>query len=626
MPPQITILLVEDEPVVRLATRRKLEHFGYAVVTAENGLSAVQTALSLDQLDLILMDIDLGEGIDGTEAAGRILSSKTLPIVFHTSHAERDMVERVRNITRYGYVLKDSGDFVLQSSIEMALDLFSAHLAQNAATEAYKESESRYRSLFENRHTPMLVIEPETGTIVDANPAASLFYGYQHSQLVSMTIMQINVMTTEEIRSEMERARLELRNHFLFRHRLASGETRSVEVHSGPINYGGKTLLYSIIIDVTARTAAEEALARSEWTYRMLFESIPTGILHFSALGVITEVNAAFVTIVGSKRESLLGLDITTIPDKRIVPYFIEALSGKPSLYHGPYQTITGKKELFVRVRITPLPAGDRCNGGIAVVEDLTDEKHREDEREMIESRLRDEQRLSSVGTLADGIAHEVNNPLMAVINLAQLIVDRKTAEAPLAGEIIREGERIASIVRGLMTFSNNERYAQVEEISVQNLIEGVTALTGEIIRHDDIDLQVQLGEDLPTLACRPQQIRQVLLNLLTNARDAINTARNKHPLQGVITLRCIPVLHEQQAAVRFEVEDNGDGVPDQNATYIFDPFYTTKPGRKGPGLGLSVSWGIAREHGGLLTVSASSRGGAVFALTIPLKVKTENK
>ena len=616
---QITILLVEDEPIVRLATKRKLERFGYAVATADDGLSAVSMAETLPRVDLILMDIDLGSGIDGTEAAKRILQIKTLPIVFHTSHSEREMVDRVRNITRYGYVLKDSGDFVLQSSIEMALDLFSAHLAQNAATEAHRESESRYRSLFENRHTPMFVIDPETMRIIDANPAASLFYGYSHENLIRMLITDINILTDDEIQAEMEVARLERRNHFLFKHRLASGEIRSVEVHSGPISYCGKTYLYSIIIDVTARTAAEEALARSEWTYRTLFESIPTGIIHFNALGVITEVNSAFTTIVGNTRETLLGLDITTIPDQRIVPNFIEALSGKLSVYLGHYRTILGKKEIFVRVKIAPLPDKTGFNGGIAVVEDLTDEKRREDERDLIEGRLRDEQRLSSVGTLADGIAHEVNNPLMAVINLAQLIVDHGEQDATLAQEIINEGERIAAIVRGLMTFSNSGRYPVTGMIPIESLIFGVTALTGEIIRHDDIEFEIGLEPGLPELACRSQQIQQVLLNLLTNARDAITAARKKRAIQGRIILRCAKTLLEGKEAVRFEVEDNANGIPDTILPRIFDPFFTTKPGRQGPGLGLSVSWSIAREHGGSLTVEKSGKTGSIFALTIPL-------
>lgn len=123
-----TILLVEDEAIIALAEKKTLERLGYQVGVAYTGEDAVDRALDEDTAtDLVLMDIDLNNGIDGTEAARRILKKKNVPIVFLTSHAERDVVEKVRGITRYGYVIKNSGSFVLQTSIEMAFELFEAN-------------------------------------------------------------------------------------------------------------------------------------------------------------------------------------------------------------------------------------------------------------------------------------------------------------------------------------------------------------------------------------------------------------------------------------------------------------------------------------------------------------------
>lgn len=121
------ILLVEDEAIVAMAEAHIIRSFGYELVSAFRGEQAVALATRDEQIDLILMDIDLGHGIDGTQAARLILQQRNLPIVFLTSHSEREMVEKVRDITRYGYVIKNSGDFVLQSSIEMAFELFEAH-------------------------------------------------------------------------------------------------------------------------------------------------------------------------------------------------------------------------------------------------------------------------------------------------------------------------------------------------------------------------------------------------------------------------------------------------------------------------------------------------------------------
>lgn len=122
-----TILLVEDEAVISFIEEETLRSFGYEVITASSGEEAVEIAANNETIDLILMDIDLGDGMDGTGAAKEILGIRTIPIVFLTSHSEFSMVEKVRGITRYGYVIKNSGDFVLQSSIEMAFELFNAH-------------------------------------------------------------------------------------------------------------------------------------------------------------------------------------------------------------------------------------------------------------------------------------------------------------------------------------------------------------------------------------------------------------------------------------------------------------------------------------------------------------------
>ena len=123
---QRTILLVEDQAIIAMDEAKQIEGFGYDVITAHSGEEAVDLCRKKPDINLVLMDIDLGAGMDGTEAATRILENRELPILFLTSHAEKEYVDRVKQITRYGYVLKNSGDFVLQSSIEMAFELFDA--------------------------------------------------------------------------------------------------------------------------------------------------------------------------------------------------------------------------------------------------------------------------------------------------------------------------------------------------------------------------------------------------------------------------------------------------------------------------------------------------------------------
>jgi len=155
------------------------------------------------------------------------------------------------------------------------------------AEEGLKESEERYRSLFQNNHAVMLLIDPETAAIVDANPAACCFYGYTREQLTAKKITDINLLPKEQIFGEMARARERRQHHFFFRHRLANGKVREVEVFSGPIRVRGRKLLYSIIHDVTARKKAEEALRASEAKYRTLVEQIPA-VTYMAALDNFT--------------------------------------------------------------------------------------------------------------------------------------------------------------------------------------------------------------------------------------------------------------------------------------------------------------------------------------------------
>ena len=145
------------------------------------------------------------------------------------------------------------------------------------AEEALKESEGKYHSLFKNNHAAMLLIKPSTGEIVDANPAAASFYGYDLEELVEMNITDINVLKEKEVFGEMSKAKSGENNHFLFKHRLADGEIRNVDVYSGTIIINGEKLLYSIIHDINNQMKAEYALRDSEERFRLIFDQSPIG-------------------------------------------------------------------------------------------------------------------------------------------------------------------------------------------------------------------------------------------------------------------------------------------------------------------------------------------------------------
>ncbi|OHD81521.1 MAG: hypothetical protein A3J97_13975 [Spirochaetes bacterium RIFOXYC1_FULL_54_7] len=144
-----TILLVEDEALLAMSEKLILERYGYKVMVASSAEKAIEAAVSFQAIDLILMDINLGSGIDGTQAAVEILRRRDLPLAFLSSHSEREVVEKTDGITSYGYILKNSGETVLIASVKMAFRLFEAKLNEKAKEEALRESEQTFKALFE---------------------------------------------------------------------------------------------------------------------------------------------------------------------------------------------------------------------------------------------------------------------------------------------------------------------------------------------------------------------------------------------------------------------------------------------------------------------------------------------
>ena len=175
-------------------------------------------------------------------------------------------------------------------------------------TAALRESEERHRSMFEKNRSIQMLINPKDGIIVDANSAACMFYGYTHEQLCQLRIMDINILSPEEVLWEMEAARTEQRNRFHFQHRLADGQIRDVEVHAGPFFTGGREILYSIIYDITDRQQAEKALQTAHERTRVLMQSVQAGIILVRAEDrIIAEVNSAAARMVGVTPEELIG-------------------------------------------------------------------------------------------------------------------------------------------------------------------------------------------------------------------------------------------------------------------------------------------------------------------------------
>ena len=273
----------------------------------------------------------------------------------------------------------------------------------------------------------------------------------------------------------------------------------------------------------------------------------------------------------------------------------------------------TGAPRRWYMTRLAAVHDEGQLRRVISIATDITD-------RKAYEALQRQQQRLESIGTLAAGVAHEINNPIQGILNYAELIAGRADDPATVrefSAEITHESERVATIVRNLLVFSRQEREHGDELIAVRKLVGAALSLIRSVLRKDDIALDVDIADGLPPLRCRPQQLQQIIMNLVTNARDALNDSFPEFDERKRI--RIFAEAFERDGPwIRIAVEDQAAGIPDDVLIKIFDPFYTTKGRDQGTGLGLSVSHGIALEHGGDLRVETVVGVGSKFMLELP--------
>ena len=303
------ILIVEDLPTdAELNEREVRKVLPLAEFRRVETRDAFLSTLASFRPDVILSDYQLPE-FDGMTALLLALEHvPETPFILVTGSINEETAVACMKAGAWDYILKDHLRR-LGPAVLMALEQKRLRDEHRRAGETLRESEERYRCLFENNHAAMLLIDPDTGWIADANPAAAAYYGWTQAELCHKKIGEINTLSPAEVRAEMDRARQAQRNHFHFRHRLADGSVRDVEVFSGPIEMAGRSLLYSIVHDITERKKAEAGLRLSQFC----IEHAAIGIFRIDENGDIAEVNDQACASLGYTRQELCALTVFDI-------------------------------------------------------------------------------------------------------------------------------------------------------------------------------------------------------------------------------------------------------------------------------------------------------------------------
>ncbi len=305
-----TILLVEDEIITSMAQAQFLANSGYNVIQANDGDTAVSIALENSDVDLVLMDIDLGSGIDGTRAAELILSGRDIPVLFLTSHAEKEMVQMVRNITRYGYVIKHSGEFVLQSSIEMAFELFDA---QRNTREREEYLDVTLQSIAD-----CVISTDNDGKIVRMNRAAENITGWFLDEAEGMPLYDVFHVTEAEPHADKV-VHLQRKDGSRIKLILISrtGDVYRIDKSRSPIKDSYGNIRGSVIVfrDVTGEYTAQRALMEGGALMRGLFENMPAGAVIYRICNegsaasdyIISDVNSTALRFQSASRDEVMG-------------------------------------------------------------------------------------------------------------------------------------------------------------------------------------------------------------------------------------------------------------------------------------------------------------------------------
>ena len=452
-----------------------------------------------------------------------------------------------------------------------------------------------------------------TGTdrrVLAANEAGAQLLGLTTADIVGQAVADLvspnerrHVASCEDrvLAGEPQRYDTRVINHL-------TREERDVAVSSGPFRVNGDLIgTVATLRDVTDPKRAQDTLARSEARYRHLVESASDAIVTLDANGRFTTVNQAAEIISGFRREELVGQWFAPLlPDDdlpKALAHFQQALSGETGLFESQFYRKDGEVRTISITYSTP----QKDEEVLCLIRDVTDQK-------MLQEQLIQSEKMSAIGQLVSGVAHELNNPLAGISAFAQLLLaekrfppDQRTA----AETIYSEARRASRIVQNLLTFARQHKAEKVLT-AINQVLDDTLELRGYELRVRGIDVRREYEEPLDETMADAHQLQQVFLNLITNAEQAMEQREGHHHQLTVRTRR-------NGDSVRIEIEDTGGGIPPNLIERIFNPFFTTKPTGSGTGLGLSISLGIVREHEGRIWAENAPSSGARFIVELPV-------
>ena len=634
------ILIVDDSREMLTYMEIVLKSAKANIISANSGAKAL-TLIKNKELALAIVDVQMPE-MNGYTLALKINETRIgaiVPIIFLTA-VYQDQVEILKGYESgaVDYIFKPVNRGILLSKINVFLELYNQRMNlpedlsllkkfEDNLTRSNAEladSQVKFRSFIEHAPDGVFIMN-KAGQYLEMNEAVCSITGYRREELVKMTLHEL---ITETSREKWDSFLLKFFNtgtanaELTFKHK--NGKIRWCTVDGVRLSEE-QYLCFSK--DITQNKMAADALMKSEEKYRTLLNASPEGIIIVDLKGIITDVSEIGIELYGSDSPNeLVGKHILRFLPAGLKSKFREIYT--KTLEEGLVQSVELKllnknKVPFISEISTTLIQGKNAESiaYMIVIHDITHRKKLE--RQMIHN-----DRMTTLGEMATGIAHEINQPLntLSILFDNMLLAASKEDALPKSylekkiQKIYDNIFRIKTIIDHVRVFSRSQEDAIFSSFEINESIKNAVSMISEQFRHKLIELEISVNDALPLSYGNTYQFEQVILNLLINSKDAIEELETK---MGKSIEKKIEInAYQYCKQIIVEVKDNGIGIKTEELEKIMLPFYTTKEAGKGTGLGLSITFGIIKEMKGEISFQSEPNKGTKVTIKLPVARK----
>jgi PAS domain S-box-containing protein len=640
---EASVLIVDDEATSLYLLETTLKELDVTLIKARSGIEAL-SKIEGKEIALILLDVNMPE-MNGIELARIIQNDKSrekVPIIFITSHVKEDLeLEECYESGAVDFILKPIVRTILLSKVKLFLELYRQK----------KQILNDYLKLEEIKHEKALLTQVEkasntgswrqnisTGHILWSDEMYKIFgldKNLQKQNLLDELVKAIHPNDKNKVEKVLSRTiKDDIFRVMDYRIIRTDGSVRWVHAQWGPEydDSGRLKAQFGFLQDLTEQKINENALRESEKMYRTLLNASPEGIFIMDLNGRITEISDIILEIFGAgDKNEFIGVPFFHFIPSTEVTKMKEILSNAKS--EGLIQNIEfiltrkNQSQFICELSITLIQEADgRPDAYMAILRDIS-------QRKKIEQQLNRSERMASLGEMASGMAHEINQPLLSITlgieNLLMKIQQVKAVDESYfhnkSEKIFEDILRVGRIIDHVRAFSRDHDEYISTSFDINESINNAISMISEQFKHHGITLDIQLDEKIHPIIGNTYRFEQVILNLLTNAKDTLEETKKTSKLDFKKTI-VIRTYHDDHTNF-IEVKDNGNGIKPDVIDRIMLPFYTTKSESKGTGLGLSISFGIIKELKGSIDVESNSVSGTIFRISLPIpEIKENNK